>query len=80
MAAASRRRPRKLTKPQRARADRVFHRALHGAEACLGARLVARNETMAGGEVDRSLSMVRFEDAELNYTLWLWTERKPPGD
>ena len=80
MAAPSRRRPRKLTKPQRARADRVFHRAVRGAETCLGTRLAGRDAVMGGGEPHRSLAMVRFEDPELSYTLWMWVERQPESD
>ena len=45
-------RPRRLTKPQSARAARVFRRAADAAAASLGTRLIDREGIMQAGEPD----------------------------
>ena len=68
--------PRRLTKPQRARAARVFRRAADAAGASVGARLLDRGGTMQGGEPHRWFATEQLVDADMTYTLWLWVERR----
>ena len=73
-------RPRRLTKPQRARAARVFRRAVDAADASIGARLIDRTGIMQGGEPHRWYASERLADADMTYTLWMWAERTPESN
>jgi hypothetical protein len=66
----------KLTKPQRARAHRVFRRAVDAAAVSIGLRLVDRATIMQGGEPHRWYATEKLVDADMTYTLWLWAERR----
>ncbi len=69
-------RRRRLTKSQRARAERIFARALDAAAASLGRRLTARRVSMRGGEPTRSFVVAELTDRDVTYTIWLWAERR----
>ena len=79
MVSRARRAQRRLTKPQRARAERLFARAVDGAGASLGRRLLERHDTMRGGEPTRWFAMAELVDADVTYTIWLWAERHSPS-
>ena len=77
---SSRTRTRKLTKPQRQRAQRVAGRAVRGAERALGQRLTDTTMLDVGGDPRRFFAFATIADRELEYSLWVWVTRRPAGE
>jgi hypothetical protein len=73
---SARRRALQLTKPQRARAHRVFRRVGDAAANSIGVRLVRRGTIMQGGEPQRWYATEELVDADMTYTLWMWAQRR----
>jgi hypothetical protein len=58
-----------LTKPQRAGAERLSTHAVDAPAASLGQRLLARHDTLRGGEPSRWFALAELADAEVTYTI-----------